>query len=270
MTDDPQSPFERALDLVALGDGRYRTEIPDGWQQGKGAFGGLVMASLVRAIERAEPDPARRLRALTGEIPAPVLAGEVDVAVEVLRRGAGVTTARAVLSQRGEVLAQATGVLGAARRAVPSWKALAAPAMRPWREVEPIPFLPGVMPTFVQHFEMRNVGPAPFSGGAELRAEAWVRPRVAIGERGAAWLAAMVDVWWPCALVGFDAPRPTATIAFTLELVGGFEGLDPAEPIFYRAQAPVMEEGYSVEFRELWGSDGRLLALNQQTFVIIK
>lgn len=270
MTDDTPSPFERALDLHAVGDGRYRTEIPDGWQQGRGAFGGLVMAVLVRAIERAEPDEARRLRALTGEIPAPVLPGPAELRVEVLRRGAGVTTARALLTQNGEAVAQATGVLGAPRRNVPAWRTLAAPVMVPWRGVEPVPYVPGVMPTFAAHLEMRNLGPAPFSSGGELRAEGWVRPRMAMGERGAAWLAAMVDVWWPCALVGFDAPRPTATITYTLEVVGGFEGLDANDPLYYRANAPVTEDGYSVEFRELWGSDGRLLALNQQTFVVIK
>ena len=85
MTHDTLSPFERALDLHAVGDGRYRTEIPDGWQQGRGAFGGLVMATLVRAVERAEPDEARRLRALTGEIPAPVLPGPAAVPALPLR-----------------------------------------------------------------------------------------------------------------------------------------------------------------------------------------
>lgn len=267
---DPRSPFERAIDLEALGDARYRAQIPAGWEQGKGAYGGLVMATLVRAIEREEPDPARRLRALTGEIPAPVGVGAAEIETTVLRRGAGVTTTRAVLSQGSEVLAQATGVLGSVRRGVPSWRTLAAPVMKPWRDVEVAPYFEGVMPAFVAHMEMRNLGPMPFHGAEVPSAEGWVRPRVSVGEPGAAYLAALIDAWWPCALVRFDAPRPAATITFTLELVGGFEGLDPADPLYYRATAPVTEDGYSVEFRELWGSDGRLLALNQQTFVIIK
>jgi hypothetical protein len=128
----------------------------------------------------------------------------------------------------------------------------------------------GAMPVFAANMEFRNLGPLPFSGTESPWSEGWVRPRVAVGERGAAYLAALIDVWWPCALVRFDAPRPSATITFTLELVSGFEGLDPEAPLYYRATAPVTEEGYSVEFRELWGCDGRLLALNQQTFVIIK
>jgi len=262
--------FERALHLHPVEDGCYRTEIPDGWQQGRGAFGGLVMAVLVRAIEHAEPDTARQLRALTGEIPAPVLPGSAVVRVEVLRRGARVTTVRALLMQHGKVLAQATGVLGAAREDVPSRHTIEVPAMRPWHEVEPIPFVPGLMPTFSRHMEMRNLGAIPFQGDNVQRTEGWIRPRAAMGPRGAAWLAAMVDVWWPCALVTFHAPRPTATITYTLECVGDFEGLDADAPVYHRAHSPIVRDGYAVEFRELWGSDGRLLALNQQTFVIIQ
>jgi acyl-CoA thioesterase len=253
---DPTDTFLRAIDLQPLGEGRYRTEIPDGWQQGKGAFGGLVMAALVRAIEREEPDPARRLRALTGEIPAPVLPGPVEIRTEALRRGAGVTTTRAVLTQRGEVLAQATGVLGSARRGVPGWRTLAAPVMTPWRAVEPIPYVAGVMPTFTAHLEMRSVGPAPFSGEEAPRAEGWVRPRAPMGERGAAYLAGLVDVWWPCALVRFDAPRPSATITYTLELVGDFDGLDPDDPLYYRARRPSPRTGTRWSFASSGGATG--------------
>ncbi len=61
-----------------------------------------------------------------------------------------------------------------------------------------------------------------------------------------------------------------ATVAFTFQPFVRFEGLDPASPLFFRGRLEAMSEGYCVEFRELWGEDGRLLALNQQTFVVIK
>ena len=47
-----------------------RVEIPDGWQQGRGAFGGLVLSTLLRAIEEAESDGARVTRTLTGDCAA--------------------------------------------------------------------------------------------------------------------------------------------------------------------------------------------------------
>ena len=41
-----------ASTLVPLGGDRFAWDVPDGWQQGKGAFGGLVIATLARAIAR--------------------------------------------------------------------------------------------------------------------------------------------------------------------------------------------------------------------------
>jgi hypothetical protein len=61
-----------------------------------------------------------------------------------------------------------------------------------------------------------------------------------------------------------------ATIGFTLDIVAGVDGLDPLAPMAYRAHVPVCHDGYFVENRELWGVDGRLVALNQQTFAIIQ
>ena len=65
------------------------------------------------------------------------------------------------------------------------------------------------------------------------------------------------------------SPRPIGTVAYQLQVVGSLEGLDPEAPLFHRARALATSEGYSSELRELWGEDGRLVALNQQTFVVI-
>jgi hypothetical protein len=70
-------------------------------------------------------------------------------------------------------------------------------------------------------------------------------------------------------MVRATAPRPMATIAFTLELVGDLGGLDPEAPLLYRGTAPVCAGGYFLETRELWGEDGRLVAVNHQTFAVI-
>ena len=58
------------------------------------------------------------------------------------------------------------------------------------------------------------------------------------------------------------------TIAFTAQIMGDMPASD--EPVFFRATSDVARDGYSVEFRELWSPDGRLLALNQQTIAIIR
>jgi hypothetical protein len=62
------SPFEIASAVEAVEPARFRAVVPDGWQQGRGAYGGLVLATLLRAIDEAEPDPRRAVRTLLGDL----------------------------------------------------------------------------------------------------------------------------------------------------------------------------------------------------------
>ena len=62
------SPFELATSLERLSDQTFSAIIPDGWQQGRGAFGGLVLGLLTRAMQAAEPDAQRTLRTLLGDL----------------------------------------------------------------------------------------------------------------------------------------------------------------------------------------------------------
>ncbi len=252
----------------------YQLDVVDGWRMGRGAFGGLVVAALVHAIEQRVADPARQVRSVTAELPGPVEAGTVDIIVDTLRRGNNVSTVRAALSQHGEIRSHAVAVLAAARTtrgaAEPiAWNDLTPPVAPAWTEIAPIAMdRPGPWPEFAQHFEYRPVEGMPGSGGSP-RAIGWVRARDPGPERGAGLIAALADAWWPVAFARLG-PRPMATIAFTLDIAGGLDGLDPDAPVLYRATAPVCTDGYVLETRELWGADGRLVAINHQTFVIIR
>jgi acyl-CoA thioesterase len=247
---------------------RYAFDVLPGWQQGRGAFGGLVIGALVRAIEHHTADPARKLRSLTAELPGPALDGTVEITVEALRQGKNLSAVRAALVQGGEVKSHAVAILAATREiARPvAWNQLSPPTLPRWQDLEPIPPIPP--PHFAGHFEQRVVEGLPGSGG-EPRCLGWVRPRDPGPARDAAYIAAMADAWWPAAfrVTGF---RPMATIAYTLEVLGGVDGLDPEAPLIYRAVVPVCAEGYFVETRELWSEDGRLVAINHQTFAIIQ
>ena len=130
----------------------------------------------------------------------------------------------------------------------------------------PAPF----RPEFAEHFEMRPIGPLPFTGAADATTAGWVRPRDPGPARDAGYVVAMADAWWPAFFSRLAAPRPAATLAFTIELLASADGLDPLAPLMHSARSVVSRDGYAVELRELYGEDGRLLACNQQTFAIIK
>ena len=250
----------------------FRLDVPPGWRQGRGAFGGLSIGAAVRAIERRVGDPRRKVRSVTAELAGPVEAGPAEIAVDVLRSGSSVTVARAALTQGGETRTHAVAILAAARPGRPdealAWRELEPPRVPPWRQVEVAPITAPPAPEFTPHFEYRIVEGALFSGGT-ARCVGWIRPRVPCALRDAGYLAALVDAWFPAALVRARAMRPIATIAFTLDLLGDLDGLDPEAPLLYRGIVPVSADGYFLETRELWGEDGRLVALNQQTFAVI-
>jgi len=247
---------------------RYQFEVLPGWLQGRGAFGGLVIGGLIRAIEHHTGDPARKLRSLTAELPGPALTGTTEITVEPLRQGKNLSAVRAALVQDGEVKSHAVAILAATRTTGPaaSWNDLSPPVLPHWNDIAPIPA--GAGPQFTQHFEYRVVEGLPGAGGAP-RSLGWVRPRDPGALRDAAYVAAMADAWWPAALVTL-AGRPMATIAYTLEILGSVDDLDPLAPLVYRAVVPVCAEGYFVETRELWSEAGRLIARNHQTFAIIQ
>jgi acyl-CoA thioesterase len=253
-------------DVVAPLDGRV--VFPTGWLQGRGLFGGLVTAAMARTLEQSAAE--RPLRSLTAEICGPVQPGEATLERTVLREGNAVTTTTIRLVQGSEVLAHGVGVLGKTRTAERDQVTLPRPVMPPWRDVEVVDLAPPMAPDFTPQFEFRPIGPLPFSGGSLAEHQGWIRPRAPGRERDAGYLAACVDAYYPALFMLEELPRPMATIAFTFQPFAHFEGLDPDAPLFHRAKLIAVSGGYCVEFRELWGEDGRLLALNQQTFVIIK
>ena len=250
---------------------QYELLVPEGWRQGRGAYGGLTIGALVRAIEHRIADPARKVRTVTAELPAAVMPGAAAISVEVLRSGNSLSAVRAALVQGGETRAHAVAVLAASRPGASAlaWRDLQPPEAPPWRQVEPMPMVnPSAWPEFAQHFEFRVIAGLPLTGAAP-RTVGWVRPRVRCEPRDAGYIASLCDAWWPAALARFTQLRPIATIAYTLELVDGLEGLDPEAPLLYRGTVPVLSDGYFLETRELWGEDGRLVAINHQTFAVI-
>jgi hypothetical protein len=251
-------------------EGRFVAHMPDGWQQGRGIFGGLVLGTLARALAAFDGAPERSLRSLTGEMCGPVPAGEVTIRVERLRTGSGVATLAARIEHGGEVPAHAVGVFGKSRGEDTDFCDLSGAPMPAWREVAPLAMDEGGWPAFARWLEFRPTGSLPFASGPDAVARGWVRFREPGPLRDAAFLVAMVDAWWPALFARWAAPRPVATMAFTAQILGTTDGLDPEAPLFHSARSVAARAGYAVEMRELYGEDGRLLALNQQTFAIIK
>ena len=262
--------FYAASTPEPISDDTYRWEVPDTWQQGRGAYGGLVLAAMVRAFEASHDEADQPLRTLTAGLTAPVVVGPADIHIEMLRRGNNTASLSGRLIQAGELRAHATALFGRRRVDDGDWCELETPVEGDWREAEEATLPTPPAPVFTQHLEYRPLTGVPFSGAESREIAGWVRPLEPGGKPDAALLTGMTDAYWPAPVVTFTRPRPIATVSFTMEFLGDFDGLDEGAPVYYRGNSPAARDGYTAEFRELWGADGRLLALNQQTICMIK
>jgi acyl-CoA thioesterase len=171
--------------------------------------------------------------------------------------------------QGDEVRAQITAFYGVQRVDDGDWQTMQPPEMPDWREIDPAPVEPPLGPEFAQHMEFRPTGLLPFAGADERRASGWIRPKVAPELTGPAYIALLADTFWPAFYSTQEMPRPAATVMFMMEF---FDDLVPGDnaPVFFRSHSPAARGGYTMEQREIWTPDGRLLALNQQSVCMIR
>jgi hypothetical protein len=262
---------------------RFTLDVPDGLQQGRGAWGGVATGAMVAAAQLVDPRPEMAVRTLSAQLVAPVLVGTLHVVVEVLRTGSATTTlAVRGLDERGALLAHGVVVLGSPRTGEampdgPAWLSLEPPselAAGP-EQVPEAPVGPPLAPDFTVHLEMRPISGLPYQGADTDLTTGWVRPRGALERVDASVVTALADAWWVSAMARMDHPRPAATVGFTLDfpsdptlLPRDLEGR--LEPLFHRGRGVAAREGYTVETRELWTRTGALVTWNTQTVAVIK
>lgn len=262
--------FDDATTLNSDGPGRFRIDVPDGWQQGRGAWGGLVAALVVKAVRHADPRP---VRTVSLHLSAPLDVGPSEVAVTPLRVGSALTTTEVRIERDDALIAHAVVVTGEPRaqdlaEVSGGWGLLEAPETAPWQDVPAWPGSAPGMPVFMANMELRAVQGMPVSGGP-ARCTGYVRFR---DERpwDEARLMALADAWLPTALVAVDAIRPMATITFAAHLLADPGSVPVGEPLLYDASLSAAFEGYTTEVRRLWTLDGRLVVENQQSIVIVR
>lgn len=256
-------------DLVDVRDGIW--EVPEGWRQGRGAWGGLVVAAAVRAARAAGGAQEPALREISVHMVGPVAAGPAQVACRLVRRGSSTAVWQVTIaSQTGETWAVATVVFGAARALdVAGQSMLTMPSAPAWADMEPLTLEPPLAPEFLQHLAVRPVSGYPYSAGSD-DVLGWVAPGVPLSSYDDATLTGMVDALWPATLVQVQTARPMATLSFSATLLVDPATVDASAPLLHRGRLLAMAEGYATESRELWTADGRLAVHNSQVIAVIR
>jgi len=250
-------------------------EVPDGWHQGRGAWGGLVLAAQVDCVARLEP--ARRVRTVTAQFLAPVPAGTCVLDVVRARHGSTLSAWNTTVRDgAGALLAQATVLTGGPRAAdthVPSrgWPVVTAPPAPDWPEVPTVAVAPPLGPEFAAHLSFRPLQGRPGSGDP-ARVLGWIG--LGQSEPPVDWtpalLLGLVDAWWPTTYTVVRQARPMGTVAFSAHLLVEPADVAPGAFLLHEGTLTGVEEGFTSEQRRLWTSDGRLVVDNHQSIALIR
>jgi acyl-CoA thioesterase len=264
------NPFLTATTWPCITPGRYRGTLDETWYQGRGVYGGVLAASVLRAMRAEVPDTERRPRSLTVHFAAPAVAGPALLDVRVEREGTRVSHLSARVLQADKPVALATATFAASRRESVHYDRSTRPAVPPPSEVEFIPWNP-FFPVFVKHFELAFChGSMPYSGAEHPRLGGWMRlvePTLLDAPLAAAYL----DSWPPGVLAVVSDPRAAASVDFRIDF---FADLPRASAVvgehhLVTVESTFASDGYTEELRELWTEDGVRLAQCRQLIALL-
>lgn len=262
------SSFERILEsLIPLKNG-WTCEITDDWAQGRAVYGGMAAALAVKAM-RLAVGPGYPLRSLLVSFAGPVAPGLVSLTAEVLRSGSSVANLEARLVQEGKTRCAVLGSYGLERPAEISLADQRTPDMPGPEGLESLPYIEGIMPRFMQHFEVRlALGAPPLSGVNTTEIGGWFRFVESAQNPGEEWWVALADAWPTPLLSMIKGPAIFSSLAWSLD----FATYDPAQPTDgwwgYRATAESAAGGYGQCRAEIWSPAGDLVMHSRQTVVL--
>ena len=129
------SSFDKATAVERHGLGRFVAHVDPAWDGPGAPLGGVVMATILRAMtaELAAADLAPR--SVTAHFPRPLVRDLVEIQVETLRRGRRLATVQAHAVQQGRLRCAVLAAFGRPFPTVATWEAEppAAPPPAEWR-----------------------------------------------------------------------------------------------------------------------------------------
>ena len=264
----------RFTDLLASAEREpadWTLHVTEDWRQGRAVFGGLQTALCLMAM-RDVVDAALPLRTLQTTFIAPPSGSRIRATARVLRTGKSASHVEARLldvdgaSGDESTLAIVIGVFGAARASVVN----VTPVMPRVADVTPLPFryVPGVTPTFTQHFDATWLaGRLPFTGSPNEPACVYLGMREE-PESSEALIVALADFIPPLALSMLRTPAPGSSLTWMLELLSDTLTGFPVEGFRVDSEMLAGRDGYTSQSSMIWGPKGQPIALSRQAMVV--
>lgn len=256
--------YSKLMQSAKVDAGHLAVEIPEDWAQGRSVFGGLQVAVALKAMRALAPDVP--LRTLQTTFVAPVAAGLVRVQARVLRTGKSATHVEARIVDGADTAAIVVGVFGAARSST-----VAVTPIQPRLEAAPsidFRFVPGLIPSFAQHFKARWLrGLPPFTADTEREHVVEVG-MLDEGPTTEGHAVAIADFIPPLGLSHLTTPAPGSTLTWMLEFL--IDRVDHLPLMGWRIDAELVaaRDGYTSQSVMVWGPGGEPVAISSQSMLV--
>jgi hypothetical protein len=262
-----EHPFDRAIALEGLGDGRFVARTTAEYANMVGPFGGSIASVLMQSV-LGHPDRLGDPVAFTVNFAGPIADGAYEIAARAVRTNRSTQHWSIVASQADDVVATATAVFAKRR---PTWSRSEAeppPSVVPFDRLAPSPS--SGHPAWVSRYEVRSMAggmPSDWDGSeaANSRSCLWLRddpPR----PLDYASLTALCDTFMPRIFIRRRMAVPIATVTMTTYFHADAQMLiaQGDRPLLGVACALNFRDGYFDQSAQLWDDQQRMLASTHQ------
>ncbi|MBM7333330.1 thioesterase family protein [Alloalcanivorax marinus] len=247
--------------------------VPEGWGQGRATFGGIVGAILIAHMDAhlaaEQGDQRAPLRSFSLSFVAPMAPGPLRLSAQTLRAGKSVTQVQVSAHQDDQVVAVMLGSLGQPR---PSSLAVAprpAPAIRPAADCVPVPFVEGLTPDFLRHFDLLYADDNyPYTGSSRPDFQGYMRFAEDGQPQDTASLACLVDTWPASVITMLKKPAPMSSLTWTMDFLVDPATLPPTRDWQYDVVTDAFADGYGHTRSRIWDEQGTPVAFSRQTVVV--
>jgi len=246
--------------------GNISCSIPEGWRQGRTAYGGLTAALSYEAAMVAFDD-LPPLRSANINFIGPV-SGDPHFSSKLLRRGKNVTSLQVDAAVDGACVATSTFIFGADRDSILSVPFPAPKTLPPekCKDFTP-PQVHKFVPAFFLKFETKLIaGGRPMSGMDEGYIRAWSRHADPASREGMGSLLCLGDVLPPAAIPMFKRMGPVSSVNWMINFISPpitKEGWWHVE-----TRQTAASGGYSSQVMRYWNTEGTLVAEGMQAVAI--
>ena len=261
----PATPLSTALAYDGT-PSLARFVVAEDWSQGRTAFGGLPVAIAFRAMEALVNVPGgetRSIASLTAQFIEPVPVGEAELYARVLRTGRSMTHAGAEVWVGDQLAITVQAAFATPRPSRLNVTPAAAPLFPPPESLPAMPYLPGQMPAFTQHFSYRQTSKSwAFQGAKNAELGGWTRTTEE-HPLDPATILMMLDAWPAAALCLANGITPASTVSWMVTFFD--QPKTEAGPWTATTRhTTASANGLSDETAAIWDMFGRCLARSRQ------